>query len=83
MKIERLKVNRLKEPLGFCLEEPRVSWVVTKSTGKKAAWSRVQLALDEGFGQLVYDSGQRADLDAKACPAARPSWPRAPATIGG
>lgn len=64
MKIERLKVNRLKEPLGFCLEEPRVSWVVTKSTGKKAAWSRVQLALDEGFGQLVYDSGQRADLDA-------------------
>lgn len=68
MKIERLKVNRLKEPLGFCLEEPRVSWVVTKSTGKKAAWSRVQLALDADFGQIVYDSGERVDLDAKACP---------------
>ena len=68
VKIERLKTNHLSTPLGFRLDEPRVSWVVTESTGKKPAWARLQAASDAAFSHLLYDSGERGDLDPRACP---------------
>lgn len=76
MKIERLKINHLTTPVGFRLDEPRVSWVVTESTGKRPVWSQVEVAQDEAFTHLCYDSGKQAELDARACPLPMQLTPR-------
>ena len=68
MKIERLKINHLTTPLGFRLDEPQLSWVVTESTGTKPVWARVEAAADASFANLLYDSGKRDDLNPLACP---------------
>lgn len=68
MKIERLKINHLTTPLGFRLDEPQLSWVVTESTGTKPVWVRVEAAADASFANLLYDSGKRDDLNPLACP---------------
>ncbi len=68
MKIERLKINHLTTPLGFRLDDPQLSWVVTESTGTKPVWARVEAAADASFANLLYDSGKRDDLNPLACP---------------
>ena len=68
MKIERLKINHLTTPLGFRLDEPQLSWVVTESTGTNPVWARVEAAADASFANLLYDSGKRDDLNPLACP---------------
>ena len=37
MKIQRMKTNRIVNPLGFDLKTPHVSWTVTDTEAKKAA----------------------------------------------
>ena len=68
MKIERLKINHLTTPLGFRLDEPQLSWVVTESTGTKPVWARIEAAADASFANLLYDSGKREDLNPRSCP---------------
>ena len=68
MKIERLKVNHLTTPLGFRLNEPQLSWVVSESTGTKPVWTRIEASADASFADLLYDSGECTGLDSRACP---------------
>lgn len=66
MKITRLKTNRIANPLGFSLNRPRLSYVVTETEGKRQIAARYEVALDEAFTSLVYDSGKREDIDSLA-----------------
>jgi alpha-L-rhamnosidase len=63
MKITRLKTNRITNPLGFSLGRPRISYVVTDTDAKKQLAARVEVALDESFETIVFDSGKREDVD--------------------
>ena len=65
MRIARMQVNHVTNPLGFDLgTRPTFSWVVEDAAGTHAEASRVVVACD---GKAVVDTGW-ADLDAKACP---------------
>ncbi len=64
MRIARMHVNHISNPLGFDLgERPTFSWVVEDAEGKKAEASRVVVTRG---GEVVTDTGW-ANLDAKAC----------------
>ncbi|WP_372631128.1 family 78 glycoside hydrolase catalytic domain [Cohnella sp.] len=63
MKIVRLKTNRITNPLGFMLDKPGLSYVVTETEAQKQVAARYEVALDESFSTLVYDSGKREDID--------------------
>jgi len=66
MKIERMKVNRLTNPMGFELNQPSLSWTVTDTNAKKQESARITVALDEAFSTSIYDSGRRADISSLA-----------------
>jgi alpha-L-rhamnosidase len=66
MKINRLKTNRIINPLGFSLDRPRLSYVVTETDAKIQVAARYEVALDECFSVLVYDSGKREGIDSLA-----------------
>ncbi|WP_419872385.1 family 78 glycoside hydrolase catalytic domain [Candidatus Pristimantibacillus sp. PTI5] len=66
MKITRLKTNRIINPLGFSLGRPRLSYVVTETDAKKQSAARYEIALDEAFSNVIYDSGKRAEIDSLA-----------------
>lgn len=63
MFINNLKCNRIKNPLGFELEKPRLSWTV-KSTGKEDdVLTRILVCESEDFNDLFFDSGFIEDYD--------------------
>ncbi len=68
MEIYACKVNHLKNPFGFAMEETVFSWKVRNAKGKKQSVARVQVALDEDFVHMEADTGFRAELDSLACP---------------
>ena len=63
MRIARLQVNHVTNPLGFYLgERPTFSWVVEEAKGTCAEASRVVVSC---AGRAIVDTGW-AELDAKA-----------------
>ena len=62
MKIERLQTNHMKDPSGFALGRPVLSWVVTESTGKRQKAARVRLAPDPRMEHILFDSGLDGDI---------------------
>ena len=62
MKIIKCKLNHLTNPLGYDLENPTISYVVTEAAGKYSRWTQVKVALDGEFTEVVYDSGERGDI---------------------
>lgn len=68
MEIYACKVNHLKNPLGFAMEDAVFSWKVRNARGKKQKAARIQVALDEAFSQMEADTGFRTELDSLACP---------------
>lgn len=67
MIITKLKTNRISNPLGFSLSErPRFSYVVQGTVAKKQTAARYEVALDEEFASVVYESGKRSDIDSLA-----------------
>ncbi len=63
MGITRMKCNRISNPLGFHLGQPRLSWVTEAPGAKFQTAARVQVAAEEDFRQILYDSGKRDDID--------------------
>lgn len=47
MKISYLKTNRIANPLGFSLDKPRLSYIVTETEAKKQIAARIEVALDK------------------------------------
>lgn len=73
MRITRMQVNHIANPLGFDLgQKPTFMWVVEDAEGKSAESSRVTVRC---AGETVVDTGW-ADLDAKACALDVPLKPR-------
>ena len=65
MKITHLRANHFDRPLGCDLSNLSLSWIPESDKAAKAVWSRVRIAADSGFRQLLHDSG-RAPLDSLA-----------------
>lgn len=63
MIIGRLKVNHMTNPLGYWMETPVFSWVVLASTGKRQKKARILVAADEQMEQILYDTGEKEELD--------------------
>ena len=63
MVIGRLKVNHMVNPMGYDIDEPFFSWVVLEAEGKKQEKARIVIGLDEKLEEIVYDSGEKEDLD--------------------
>ena len=57
MKIQRMKTNRIVNPLGFDLKTPHVSWTVTDTEAKKQLWARVEVSKTEDFANVIFDTG--------------------------
>ncbi|WP_160720498.1 family 78 glycoside hydrolase catalytic domain [Bacillus sp. USDA818B3_A] len=66
MKIKNLKTNRITNPLGFDLGRPRLSFVTYETTAKKQTAAQIQVALDQEFTNLVFDSGKSTEIDSLA-----------------
>ncbi len=62
MNIANLKTNRIKNPLGFELGAPVFSWTVESGRSKKQAAARIEVAADETFSEIIYDSGKRSGI---------------------
>lgn len=58
MRIENLRVNGEKAPLGIELRNLTFSWKVCEAAGKRQAKSRFLLAEDAAFKKVVFDSGE-------------------------
>ena len=58
-----MQCNRIVNPLGFALDQPRLSWVLESETAKTQLACQIQVALDSDFREIVHDTGQQADID--------------------
>ena len=76
MKIIRLKLNRITNPLGFELKSLSASWVTEETSAKKQKWARVEVAADPAFQTLLWDSGQQEGLSSVDCPLPIATQPR-------
>ena len=55
MKITRVKINGLENPVGFGLRKVKVSWNVEEFTGKHQKEAKIEVAKDSSFSALVYE----------------------------
>ena len=63
MKIIKMKTNHIVNPLGFNLGKPKVSFVVTDTEATKQEAALIEIALDELFENVVYNSGKSSEVD--------------------
>jgi len=66
MKIINLKTNRIINPLGFDLGKPNLSFITCQTTATKQVAAQIQVALDEEFAEIVFDSGKSEEIDSLA-----------------
>ena len=60
MKITDIRINGIREPLGFSLPHVSVSWKVTDTASRQPVHERLILAADPGFAQVLYEKeGER------------------------
>ncbi len=53
-----LSCNQMENPLGYTLDTPRANWeCIDFGREQQALGCRVEAALSEDFGKLIYDSG--------------------------
>ena len=62
MKIERMKTNRIVNPLGFDLKTPKVSWTVTDTEAQRQSWARVEVSDSQDFARILFDTGRQESL---------------------
>ncbi|MCP1133677.1 glycoside hydrolase family 78 protein [Paenibacillus polysaccharolyticus] len=63
MKVTRLKTNHISNPLGFEISNPSFSYIVTDTTAAKQIAAQIEIAVDESFSQIVFNSGKKQDID--------------------
>ncbi|WP_335495277.1 glycoside hydrolase family 78 protein [Neobacillus drentensis] len=61
-----MKTNRMTNPLGFDLGKPRLSFVTFDTAATKQTAAQIQVALDEEFTNIVFDSGVSEAIDSLA-----------------
>ena len=55
MKITAIRINGIREPLGFAFPHLSVSWKVTESTSGQSARERLCVAADPDFTQILFE----------------------------
>ena len=76
MKIEKMRICHLSQPLGYQISRPVFSWVVSEATGKKQHNARLKVSSDEQMRDLLYDSGESETLSSLATCVDIPLKPR-------
>ncbi|OOM81065.1 bacterial alpha-L-rhamnosidase [Clostridium puniceum] len=66
MKINNLKINHITNPLGFDLGKPSLSFITCETTASKQVAAQIQVALDEEFTQIAFDSGKSEEINSLA-----------------
>ena len=59
MKIAKLRANHVDRPLGYDFSTLALSWTPESDKATKAVWSRVRVAADPAFKQILHDSGKK------------------------
>ena len=63
MNIYYLKTNYLMNPIGFLMDTVALSWIIEAPFEEELQGTRVLIALDENFEEVIHDSRMQADLD--------------------
>ncbi|GMQ62107.1 alpha-L-rhamnosidase [Vallitalea maricola] len=63
MKIINLKINHIKNPLGFSLDKPTISFVACDTKANLQVAARIEVAYDKEFCNIVFDSGKSEQID--------------------
>lgn len=66
MNITHMKTNHITNPLGFAVTKPTFTYAVTDTIATTQIAAQVEIALDESFTELVFDSGITEDMDSLA-----------------
>lgn len=66
MKINHLRTNHIINPLGFDLNSISFTWITEDSLSKTTAFTQVEVALDESFMNIIFDSGKIDEIDSLA-----------------
>lgn len=66
MRLYDLRVNHLKNPLGFRMTRCVFSWKITEAAGRRQEAARVVVAADEGLEEILFDSGFDSGADSRA-----------------
>ena len=61
MRITDVKINGIKNPLGFCYDYLNCSWRVTETASKKPAAAAVEVSASPDFEEILYRK-EGADL---------------------
>ena len=53
MKISKIKINGMTNPVGYAFDSVRAAWLVTETEAKKADHVRIEAAEDPGFENII------------------------------
>ena len=53
MKVSKIRVNGMKNPVGYAFDSVRISWLVTDTEASKAVWTEVSIAEDPDFQNII------------------------------
>lgn len=66
MKIVHLRTNHIKNPLGYLMKAASFSYKVIEAVGKEQETAQIKVSKSQDMSGLVYDSGERSDIDSIA-----------------
>ena len=75
MRIENIKINGMKNPIGYLMEDIRVSFIVKDSKGKRAECVKVEVSDREDFSSILCKV-EGIDLDTACIPVELKTQPR-------
>ncbi len=76
MKLYDLKVNHLKNPLGFRMERTVFTWKTAEMEGRKQVSARIRVALDSAMENILADTGFDNRADSLGTSVHIPLYPR-------
>ena len=54
MKISKIKINGIVNPIGYLYDSVRCSWIVSETEAKKTDRAKIEAALDDMFENIIY-----------------------------
>ena len=66
MKIVHLRTNHIENPLGYLLDSVTFSYKVVEAKGKRQVAAQIIVSKSADMSDVVFDSGERADIDSIA-----------------
>ncbi|QOV18450.1 family 78 glycoside hydrolase catalytic domain [Blautia liquoris] len=62
MKVTNLRVNHLTNPMGYQMDQPLFTWVTSNAKGSFQKSAQIQIALDNSFENIVFDSSNSEEI---------------------